>query len=78
VPSQKCWVSGVGFGRARAGSAIPVIPPWAGPRPPAGSDLDATLDGPASTVQLACRMPRIPAGALLLGPERWCTSDPAR
>jgi len=36
------------------------------------------LDGPASTVQLACRMPRIPAGALLLGPERWCTSDPAR
>jgi hypothetical protein len=22
VPSQKCWVSGVGFGLARAGSAI--------------------------------------------------------
>jgi hypothetical protein len=22
VPSQKCWVSGVGFGRARVGSAM--------------------------------------------------------
>src|SRR3954469_8196816 len=29
VPSQKCWVSGVGFGRARCGSAISAGPPKA-------------------------------------------------
>src|SRR5262249_495303 len=27
VPSQKCWVSGVGFGRARCGSAMSASPP---------------------------------------------------
>src|ERR1700710_2345959 len=52
VPSQKCWVSGVGFGRARAGSAmIPVPPCRSGPLGPLVPLLDGTLDWPASTVQ---------------------------
>jgi hypothetical protein len=50
VPSQKCWVSGVGFGFARAGSAMVSDPPSAVSPQSAGSGLDATLDAPASTV----------------------------
>src|ERR1700738_2339461 len=45
VPSQKCWVSGVGFGLARAGSAISVV------SSKNRCDLDATFDYRPSTVQ---------------------------
>src|SRR3981189_1270468 len=65
VPSQKCWVSGVGFGLARAGSAISVIASRDRAAWPACCDLDATFDYLASTVQQRSRMPRIPAHALL-------------
>jgi hypothetical protein len=44
----------------------------------AGSDLDATFDGPASTVELTSCMPRIPGHALLLGLERLYGYDLAR
>src|SRR3984893_6790909 len=56
VPSQKCWVSGVGFGFARAGSAISAIPPLGIGLSPACCNLDATFDHPWSTVQRCCCM----------------------
>ena len=64
--------------RARWLGHVDEFLPAAGRSRLAGSDLDATLDCPPSTVQRSCRMPRIPARAQWIRPESLYRHDPPR